>query len=360
MAHGLRLLDNMVEFIPPQLQEMARNIQVDNTKEDRLIFILTESGEFSTKAYHNDMMAPFHIRRWAKWVWNPILPPNISSFLWKLSRHAIPVDCRVRTQGIQLVSRCRCCKHPQEETLIHLFMKSDMVVEVWRCFGMIYKLPYSFSSILQAMKTWMDISPSPSQFDIGRMATAAHVLHEIWVGRCRATYDDKPMHARQICIRVIRKVQLISLVNLPKCPSSKLQYHQLELVGMTRKYIRQKKEGWFRWESPEPGIFKLNIDGSAQDDVITGGGIVRDASGRVVAGFSANYGDGTNNWAELLALCDGLSMCGRLQLPRVCVESNLAFVVQAIQKRQSENWRFFYVVTECLRSFHPRYTIEHV
>lgn len=129
---------------------------------------------------------------------------------------------------------------------------------------------------------------------------------------------------------------------------------------MTRKYIRQKKGGWFRWESPEPGTFKLNIDGSAKDDVNTEGGIVRDASGRVVAGFSANYGDGTNNWAELLALCDGLSLCGCLQLPRVCVESNLAFVVQAIQKRQSENWRFFYVVTECLRSFHPRYTIENV
>lgn len=155
-------------------------------------------------------------------MWNPILPHNISSFLWKLSRYAIPVDCRVRTRGIQLVSRCHCCKHPQEETLRHLFMKSDMVVEVWHCFGMIYKLPYSFSSILQAMKTWMDISPSPSQFDIGRMAMAAHVLHKIWVGRCRATYDDKPMHARQICIRVIRKVQLISLVHLPKCPSSKL------------------------------------------------------------------------------------------------------------------------------------------
>lgn len=66
MAHGLQLLDDMVEFIPPQLQEMARNIQVDNTKEDRLIIILTESREFSTKAYHNDMMAPFHIRRGAK------------------------------------------------------------------------------------------------------------------------------------------------------------------------------------------------------------------------------------------------------------------------------------------------------
>lgn len=66
MAHGLQLLDDMMEFIPLQLQEMARNIQVDNTKEDRLIFILTESGEFSSKAYHNDMMASFHIRRWAK------------------------------------------------------------------------------------------------------------------------------------------------------------------------------------------------------------------------------------------------------------------------------------------------------
>lgn len=58
-------------------------------------------------------------------------------------------------------------------------------------------------------ETWMDISSSPSQFDIGRMATAAYVLHELWVTRCHATYDDKPMKARQIFIRIIRKVQTL-------------------------------------------------------------------------------------------------------------------------------------------------------
>lgn len=189
--------------------------------------------------------------------------------MWKLIRHAVPVDCRVRTRWVIMVSRCRCCTSPQEETLTHLFMHSEMAREVWRCFRQIFRMPYVFSSILQVVKTWISIASSLSQYDISRMAVVAHALHELWVGRCRATYDDNPMRARQICIRIIRKVQLMALVHLPKRPSTKLQYQQLELIGVTRKHVRFKKGGWFRWEAPGTHGYKFNIDGSARENNIT-------------------------------------------------------------------------------------------
>lgn len=199
-----------------------------------------------------------------------------------------------------------------------------------------------------------------SQFDICRMATAACVLHELWVGRCRATYDDKPMRARQICIRIIRKVQLISLVNLPKRPSTNLQHHQLELMGVSRKHTRFKKGGWFRWEAPGTGYYKLNIDGSARDNINTGGGVIRDSAGRMIAGFSSMYGTGTNTHAEFLALQEGLDLCRNLQIDSLYIESDSAVVVQAIHKGKVDNWRLFYLVNRCLDSFANRYHIDHM
>lgn len=132
----------------------------------------------------------------------------------------------------------------------------------------------------------MNISSSTSQFDVAKMATAAHVLHKLWVGRCCATYDNKPMRARQICIRVIHKVKLIMLLHTPKRPSTKFQHLRLELLGLTRKHVKVKVGAWYRWEAPAPGTYKLNIDGSACDNKITGGGVVRDCEGHFIAGFS--------------------------------------------------------------------------
>lgn len=168
------------------------------------------------------------------------------------------------------------------------------------------------------------------------------------------------MRARQICIRLIRKVQMISLVHLPKSPLTKLQYHQLEPLGVSRKHINFKREGWFRWDAQATGFSELNIDGSARDNTITGGGVIRDSSGRIIAGFSSMYGTETSTLAEFLALQEGLLLCGSLQLDHVCIESDSSVVVHAIRKGKIDNWKLFYVMNQCLNSFSNGFHIEHV
>lgn len=59
-----------------------------------------------------------------------------------------------------------------------------------------------------------------------------------------------------------------------------------------------------KWDKPSQGWFKLNVDGSAIDGVITGAGIFRDHQGGLIGGFSTCYGNGTNILAEILALRD--------------------------------------------------------
>lgn len=57
---------------------------------------------------------------------------------------------------------------------------------------------------------------------------------------------------------------------------------------------------------------KLNIDGSARDNIITGGGVIWDSFGRFIAGFSIYFGNGKNTLAEFLALREGLYLCRHL------------------------------------------------
>lgn len=95
-------------------------------------------------------------------------------------------------------------------------MNSKVTVAVSKCFGELFTIPHRFSSILQAMAIWMAPFKSSSQYGICRLGVAAYVLREIWVSRCRATLDGTSMRARDICLKVMYRTQILTLVNNSK------------------------------------------------------------------------------------------------------------------------------------------------
>lgn len=52
----------------------------------------------------------------------------------------------------------------------------------------------------------------------------------------------------------------------------------------------------------------VNLNGSAKDDLVSGGGVIRNEEESLVAAYSSFYGNGTNNLAKFLAL-QGLLLC---------------------------------------------------
>lgn len=151
---------------------------------------------------------------------------------------------------------------------------------------------------------------------MSRIGVAAYVLREIWVARCRATYDDTPISVRDICLKVNQHVQLLNLIHSPKKPSKNIHLYMLETLGLDRKPPRIHRGLWCKWDKPSPGWFKLNVDGSAKGDAISGGGIIRDEDRHLVAAFSHFYGNTSNNLTEFLALRDGMLLCKSLNISR--------------------------------------------
>lgn len=178
-----------------ELQGKLNAICIDENQQDMLKFSLSENGKFSTKLYAKHILPQGKKRAWARLIWHTTLPPEVVTFLWKLIRHALPVDSRISTKGVYMASKCRCCKTFSQETISHLFLHSEVAREVWRCFGEIFRQPLQFYSIGQVLRIWMPkLGPLP-QFDFIKAGIAAFALWELWVSRCDATYDGRQMNA---------------------------------------------------------------------------------------------------------------------------------------------------------------------
>lgn len=146
----------------------------------------------------------------------------------------------------------------------------------------------------------------------------------------------------------------------PLSKSTPIQYHALEILGIARTRIKSKPRRWLRWEKPPDGCYKLNVDGSARLEAITGGGIICDHQGVLVAAFSSSYVQGTNNIAEFAALLEELQLCRDLDLHNVIIESDSSIVVSAMKQKQVENWKLTYSLRQCLDLLRVGYQITHV
>lgn len=204
------------------------------------------------------------------------------------------------------------------ESLHHLFIQSEVTISIWKCFGHIFRMPYVYLSIPNAIALWMNthtrrrlllmfITCSFNQkFDMCKAAIAAYVLKEVWNSRCRALFQEKKMNARRIAMRVLNQIQLTTFLYSPKKLNSKMKDHVLGIMGIPTRQPKIKRGVWCRWNFPQSGYYKLNFDGSAKDNISAGGGIIQNSNGNFLAAFSAYYGHGNHNEAEFRALQDGL------------------------------------------------------
>lgn len=172
---------------PSRLHDEIKKIYITQHKEGQLIFSPSINGIVSTQKDVTLMRERGVDRIWSRWVWQYILPPNISAFLRKVVKHAVPVDSPVRAKGISLVPGCRCYINSSQESIIFTYLFTRMAGR-----------------------------SSSSQYDMCRIGIAAYIFREVWVARCQATYEDIPIYSRNICLKVVLRVQSLNLIHNPK------------------------------------------------------------------------------------------------------------------------------------------------
>lgn len=87
------------------------------------------------------------------------------------------------------------------------------------------------------------------------------------------------------------------------------------------------------WDKPEERWTKLNTDGSSLGNpgLAGGGGVIRDWTGRWIAGFSRKIGITSSLMAELWAIRNGLMLCVDRNLVMVEIELDAKSIVDMLE-----------------------------
>lgn len=79
-----------------------------------------------------------------------------------------------------------------------------------------------------------------------------------------------------------------------------------------------------KWQPPNRGFYKLNIDGSSMGNTGIGGlgGVIRNGSRNWFIGYMRGYPSITNNLAKLLAILEGLKLIKEHNLTPLMINTN--------------------------------------
>jgi len=82
-----------------------------------------------------------------------------------------------------------------------------------------------------------------------------------------------------------------------------------------------------RWVPPQPGIVKLNFDGSCQNSAAAGGFIQRDWTGKILKVGAANFGRASSLVAEARALKNGVLLAIQEGFSKISIEGDNLLVI---------------------------------
>lgn len=142
----------------------------------------------------------------------------------------------------------------------------------------------------------------------------AYVLWNLWINRCEVAHGSE---GKKVFILVSR------------CWVSLHEY--MSCLSLGPDYMKMKKDVLVAWDFPEQGWMTFNADGSLwSNGNATSGGVMRDASGIWIVGFSHNLGHTTITDAKLIAIFDEVCIVRRFGISHMLIEFDSKAVVDMI------------------------------
>lgn len=205
--------------------------------------------------------------------------------MWRLYQRALPVDDNIQAKGVVLSSKCVCCGSPHQESMNHLLVESDLAHEVWGHFGAKLQKYYSYNTISQLVNGWLHGVSRRSQLGYSTIGIVFYGLWEIWKERCTAKYEDGKISTHRVFHAIYEHIYNLNMMHTPKRRPTNWETNKLEMIGVPVKGVAFKKGRWVCWEKPNPGMIKVNTDGSKKHTNTSGGGVIRCHSGFFLFGF---------------------------------------------------------------------------
>lgn len=263
------------------------------------------------------------------------------------------------------------------ETVDHLFLNCPFARDCWTF--VLGKLDYSMALPLRVwdlFQAWPSLHPK-SMFACIWICSPSLVLWAIWWECNKCIFRNSPSSLDSVLNRLHHSIvdvtnayvckfkgnrdfsswdNIVSkrweglnfpVLPFPLCPKDKLQ---------ARAPVK--------WSHPQQGFIKLNLDGSSKGNPSNYGigYVLHDHYGDVLCFEACPIAPTTNNFAEALALLQGLSTAKKFQIRHIHVEGDSSIIINACVRQSSFARHIHYVLVQIcslLDSFHEVF-LTHV
>ena len=252
---------------------------------------LTSSDEFSTKSatWLAQGCRQNVSTEWQySWTWKTDTLPKIQIFLRQMCHKALPVRGLLRQRGIALHPACPLGQQ-QQESITHLFLLCPVVSKAW---DLTVSQGWLSPGIPlgNTLDFWSFMDRFLSHQSQRMKQRISLLLWFIWKMRNAIVFNSAAFNLIPCLIKAKRAVA-------EWCTRNRLP------VELGAPFTRcPKSYGIVRWESPPPGVVKLNFDGSCRDPSASGGFILRDWMGRLLWAGAYNYGTTSITLVEARAM----------------------------------------------------------
>lgn len=141
-------------------------------------------------------------------IWNKHLPFKISFTTWRLLKGRLQLDDIVLKFGTNIISRCCCCRLPEEETMNHVFANSNTAKKVWNTMSTPLGFQTTGRNILCILTQWWSKHPKNNVHKFLLLITPTIICWELWKARCGKKYGKKTISIFRICQQVLFQVKV--------------------------------------------------------------------------------------------------------------------------------------------------------
>lgn len=285
------------------------------TQPDTLIWKHDKRGCFSMQSWAHLLNVNSAMQWDFQFIWKLKLPPRVILLMWKLGHGKLLTNVVRLKWGVSSHDRCPLC-FSASETLLHLFRDCPFATEIWRQLPIPHSAQFSSgNSFAGWLKANLQV-PHDIAIALPWYLIFAVTISKIWMWRCSIVFQN--------------------MESIPRNPVSDILLscnYWLSATPLARPQTQQHFRRLAHWVKPPDSVVKVNVDGSCtQSHSISTGGLLRDAEGNWILGFTSNMGHGDSLLAELWAIWHGAYVASQQHFRKVIIETDSLESVSLIQK----------------------------
>ncbi|XP_070008763.1 uncharacterized protein [Nicotiana sylvestris] len=355
-------VERLFEMLPEDLAiHILEKIKPPSPQQvlDMPCWMLETRGYFSVKSAWDYTRRRDEPRTTYRMIWVKGLPFKIAFFMWKVWKEKLPLDDFMKRVGYCMPSKCWCCVQPDEESLQHLFFRSETAKTTWKYFLSRAGIAVEGLTLHQAItKCWtanvcLRLKPV-------MQALPSCVVWELWKRRNSMKYGDVVTTSRVI-YQVSSNLQ--ALVKVRKLGMNMVPHKWQDLLAMMENFTPKLKVTKVMWEFPSAGWLKVNTDGASRGNPGRSsiGFCIRNENGDIAKSVGKEIEETTNTVAEAKAMVEALRFCRFQQYSHVWLQTDSMLLKKIMDGIWKPPWIIYEQVEEMMQLMNEgNCTVTHI